>query len=96
MSLQDYPRNPFLGNGIWNIIQHGKAQLTDAERDIYLLYCFLEKHWISKPSDYDEIDPEIKQGLVSIMQMESEKTKKEENKIKAEEALSKLKTRSNL
>jgi hypothetical protein len=96
MSLQDYPRNPFLGNGIWNIIQHGKAKLSDAERELYLIYCFLEKTWISKPSDFDEIDPEVKHGLITILEMESKKIEKEENKMKAEEALNKLKGRSAL
>jgi hypothetical protein len=54
----------------------------------------LEKHWISKPSDYDLIDPEIRVGLITMMELESKKAAKEENKLKAEEALSKLKARS--
>ena len=44
------------GTGIKNIIEFGKAKLSDAEHDLYLMYCFLEKKWISKPSDYDDID----------------------------------------
>ena len=83
-----------LGSGIKNIIEFGKAHLSDAERELYLLYCFLEKKWISKPSDYDEIDPEIKAGLITIMELESKKVEKEENKMKAQEALAGLKARS--
>jgi len=55
---------------------------------------FLEKHWITKPSDYDEIDPEIKMGLITYLDMESKKVEKEQLKTQAQEALSKLKARS--
>lgn len=78
------------------MVEYGKAQLTEVERDFYHLYCFLEKKWISKPSDYDLIDPEIKAGLITMMELESKKIAKEESKMKAEEALSRLKARSGL
>jgi len=55
---------------------------------------FLEKHWITKPSDYDEIDPETKMGLITYLDMESKKVEKEQLKAEAQEALSKLKARS--
>ena len=60
------------------------------------MYCFLERKWISKPSDYDEIDPETKAGLLTILELESKKMIKEENKMKAQEALAGLKARSGL
>ncbi len=96
MSLEDCNRAGKLGTGIKNIIEFGKAHLSDAERELYLTYCFLEKKWISKPSDYDEIDPEIKMGLITILQLEAEKIEKEDNKMKAKEALAGLKARSGL
>lgn len=96
MPPEDDDGCPFLGKGLSNIVEYGKAHLTDAERDFYYLYCFLEKKWISKPSDYDLIDPETKAGLITMMELESKKAAKEENKLKAEEALSKLKARSGL
>ncbi len=60
------------------------------------MYCFLERHWISKPSDYDEIDPETKIGLMTILQLENKKAQKEESRAKAKEALAGLKARSGL
>ncbi len=60
------------------------------------MYTFLEKKWISKPSDFYDIDPEIKNGLLAILQLESDKATKEDNKIKAQEALANLKARSGL
>ncbi len=80
--------------GLKNIIDFGKAQLLESERDLYHTYCFLEKGWISKPSDYDSIDPETRIGLLAIMELESNKITKEENKAKAQEALQGLKQRS--
>ena len=94
MSPQDYDRTPKCGSGIKNIIEYGKAKLSDAERELYHLYCFLEKGWISKPSDYDEIDPETKHGLLAILELESKKMEKEEMKHKAQDALAGLKARS--
>lgn len=55
---------------------------------------FLEKHWITKPSDFDDIDPETKMGLITYLDMESKKVEKEQLKAEAQEALSKLKARS--
>jgi hypothetical protein len=93
---EDYDGCPFLGKGLSNIVEYGKAQLTQVEREFYWMYCFLEKKWISKPSDYDLIDPEIKVGLITMMELESKKAEKEENKMKAKEALAGLKARSGL
>ncbi len=64
--------------------------------DIYQLYVFLNRNWISKPSDYDEIDPEIKAGLLTILEMESKKAGEEESKMKAQETLNKMRGRSNI
>ena len=60
------------------------------------MYCFLEKKWISKPSDFDEIDPEIRAGLLTILQLQNKKADKEDSKMKAKEALAGLKQRSGM
>ena len=96
MSPQNGYRCPKLGKGLSHIIEYGKAQLTESEHDLYLLYCFLERKWISKPSDFDEIDLETKMGLLAILQLEGKKAEKEEGRMKAKEALAGLKTRSGL
>ena len=96
MSSSDSNGSPYIGKGIPNIIEYGKAQLLDSEREFYLMYCFLEKHWITKPSDYEEMDPEIHAGLVRILELEAKKASKEESKMKAQDALSKLKARTGI
>jgi len=95
MSPYNYDRCPKCGQGIWNLIQYGKAKLSDAEREFHHLVCFLEKGWISKPSDFDTIDPETKAGLLTYLEMESNKIQKEELKAEAQASLQGLKGRSN-
>ena len=94
MSSKDYDGCPKCGKGIYNLIEFGKAKLVDSEQELYLLYCFLEKKWISKPSDFDEIDPEVKQGLITILELEAKRHEKEELKAKAQESLGRLKAKA--
>jgi hypothetical protein len=75
---------------------YDKALLQDAEQDLWILYCFLEKNWISKPSDFDEIDPETKMGLIALLRIESDKMRKEESKMEAEQTKANMKARMGL
>lgn len=75
---------------------YGKARLEPAEVDFYHMYCFLEKHWITKPSDYEEMDPEIRIGLIQMLQFESMKADKEESKAQAEKTKANMKAKMGL
>ena len=85
MSPSDSNGSPYLGKGIPKIIEYGKAKgLTESEIEFLNLFSFLERKWISKPSDFYDIDPEIKAGLVRILELESKKGEKEQSRMEAQ------------
>jgi hypothetical protein len=90
LSTQDCYGCNKLTAGISRLILYGgNASLTIAEQDLYLRYCFLNHRWISNPGEYDSIDPEIKNGLIAILEIESKRAQKDKDRAEAQERLAK-------
>jgi hypothetical protein len=94
LSTQDCYGCNKLTAGISRLILYGGiASLSIAEQDLYLRYCFLKHGWISNPGEFDNIDPEIRNGLTAILEIEAKRAQKEQDKAAAQERLAATKAR---